>query len=141
MRRVSLLLLLVTDLLAGCGQRTLPQDSTYPVNGTIRLHGQPAAFVIVHFQPVHPGKGAEAVGISKEDGSFQLRTYAQDSFDGAVPAEYKVTLESWDPVQGQVGGIKPPPGVQPTEIGGTELDTGITVEVSSGDNAPEINVP
>jgi hypothetical protein len=141
LRRFSLPLVLLAGLLTGCGQRTLSQDTTYPVNGTLRLHGQPAAFVIVHLQPVDQGKGAEAVGITNQEGAFQLRTYSNDNFDGAVPGEYKVVLESYDPVQGAFGGIKPPPDVKPTDIPGAELDTGMTVQITSGDNAPEVDVP
>src|SRR5690349_10870135 len=110
-------------LLAGCGPRQLPRSDTYPVNGTVRLHGEPARYVIVRLEPTVHGKGADAEGTTKEDGSFELRTYANEENDGAVPGEYKVILEQFDPVRS--GTL--PKGAKPTTVPNGVIDTGIII--------------
>jgi hypothetical protein len=127
--------LVALALLAGCGPRELSKNETYPVNGIVRLHGQPAAFVLVRLEPTD-GKGAEAQGTTREDGSFELRTYSNEDNDGAVPGEYKVTIEEFDAVRG--GSL--PKGSKPTKVAGGVLDAG-TIQIKAGTNNPEIDIP
>jgi hypothetical protein len=126
-------------LAAGCGPSQLPKNATYPANGKVLLHGQPAAFVIVHLEPTTPNKGVAAEGVTGQDGTFQLRTYSNEDFDGAAPGEYAVTLEEFDPVRAV--GIKLPPGIKPTPVPGGELKTDVVLEVKTEDNNLEIVVP
>jgi hypothetical protein len=89
----------LVGLLAGCGERTLPQSQTYPVHGRILVHKKPGSFVLVRFEPVEGGAGVAAAGKTNADGDFELRTYSNAENDGAVPGEYKVIIEGWDPVE------------------------------------------
>jgi hypothetical protein len=125
--------------LAGCGPSQLPKNATYPVNGKVTLHGEPAAWVMIHLEPTEPNKGVYAEGLTRQDGTFQLRTYSQEEADGAAVGEYKVVLEPYDPVRA-VGKGAPPPGAKASPLKG-ELDTGQTVEVKAEDNTLEITVP
>jgi hypothetical protein len=127
-------------LLVGCGNRELPKKDTYPVQGIVRLHGQPAVLVNVRLTPVDGRKGGEASGTTDANGHFELRTYSQEEADGALPGEYKVTLEESEPVQFKPG-VNVPPGVKATSIPKGSLDTGITVEIRAEPNDVEINVP
>ena len=122
---------------AGCGPRELSHHETYPVQGTVRLHGQPAAFVIVHLEPATPGKGVAAEGTTKEDGSFELRTYSNEDNDGAVSGDHEVTLEEFDPVRS--GGL--PKGAKPTPIPKGTLETGVIVTIKAEPNTTDIDVP
>jgi hypothetical protein len=124
-------------LLAGCGPKQLPKSETFPVNGTVRLHGEPARFVIVRLEPTTPGKGADAEGTTKEDGTFELRTYSNEDNDGAVPGQYKVVLEQFDPVRS--GSL--PKGAKPTALPNGGIDTGVIIEITTGPNEPLIDVP
>jgi hypothetical protein len=134
---VACLILGIALLTAGCGQKELAKKTTVPTQGTITYKGAPAAFVMVTLKPVEKGKGVQAHGRTNQDGTFELRTYSNEDPDGAVPGEYKVVLEEFDPVRG--GRI--PAGSTPTQLPPGELDTGVTVEVtSSGDNLT-IDVP
>jgi hypothetical protein len=127
-------------ILAGCGHRELPKKDTYPVQGTVRLHGQPAVLVLVRLTPVDGRKGGEAQGTTDANGHFELRTYSQEEADGALPGEYKVILEESEPVQFKPG-VNIPPGVKATSIPKGSLDTGITVQIRSEPNDVEIDVP
>ncbi|HKI34536.1 MAG TPA: hypothetical protein VKA46_21955 [Gemmataceae bacterium] len=124
-------------MLAGCGPKQLPQNDTYSVQGQLRLHGQPAAFVIVHLEPTKPNKGVAAEGTTTADGNFELRTYSNEGNDGAVPGEYQVTLEEYDPVRS--GPL--PAGSKPTPIPNQTMDTGIIVVIKAEPNTTEIDVP
>jgi hypothetical protein len=133
---VALSFLCLVALVAGCGQRTLPVAKTYPAAGRVTLKGEPAAFVFVTLKPTGK-KGAEATGKTNENGEFELRTFSNTGDnDGAVPGDYNVVLTGYEPVK--MGRI--PPGSKPTEISG-EMDTGITIQITDGDNTLSIDVP
>lgn len=129
-------LIFLALLAAGCGQKELPLEDRSPVRGTIHLRGEPARYVIVRFEPTQPGKGLEADGFTDENGNFILRTYSNDEPDGAVPGEYEVVLEGYDPVR--AGPI--PEGAVPTQLTG-EFRTGVTVVIHSEANALLIDIP
>jgi hypothetical protein len=123
-------------LSAGCGQRTLNVPKTVPASGKVTIKGAPAAFVLITLRPTS-GKGAEATGKTDQDGNFQLRTFSNTGEpDGAVPGEYTVALEGHNPVK--MGAL--PKDAKATEIKG-EMDTGITIQITDGDNEIPIDVP
>lgn len=123
--------------LAACGPRQLPKEETYPVRGRVMLSGQPARYVLIRFEPAEAtSRAVEANGFTGEDGSFTLRTYSNDTPDGAIPGTYRVVLEPYDPVR--AGPI--PPGAVPLQLA-AEYDTKMTVEVKEGDNELEIDIP
>jgi hypothetical protein len=129
-------LILFVVLAAGCGQKELPSERTYPVRGTVRLRGEPASYVIIRLEPVEPGKGLAADGFTDADGAFTLRTYSNDEPDGVVPGLYQVILEEYDPVQ--AGAI--PEGAVPTQIKG-EFKTNVTVEIKGEESDLPIDIP
>jgi hypothetical protein len=133
-------LLLSAALFAGCGQKELPKSQLYPARGKVMINGEPARYVIVHLSPVG-GKGGEAHGVTGNDGTFELRTYSQEGPDGALPGEYTVEIEGYDPVQA-IGVTRLPDGAKPTKVP-KGLDTSkITVEIVEGeDNDLLINIP
>jgi hypothetical protein len=130
-------LTLASVCLIGCGQRELHKNDVYSVQGTLLLHGEPAAFVIVHLEPTASNKGVACEGTTREDGTFELRTYSNEDNDGAAPGEYKVILEEYDPVRS--GPL--PKGSKPTPIPKGNMETGQTVEIKAEPNTLEINVP
>jgi hypothetical protein len=131
MRRLLVAMLCLSlTLLVGCGQRSLPVEKTYPAQGKVTIKGEPARFVIVNFEPVERGKGAPAHASTDAEGRFSLRTYSNDEPDGAVPGEYKITLEDFDPTR--VGAV--PEGEKPTKLPAEAKNPEITLVVKSGDN-------
>jgi hypothetical protein len=121
--------------LCGCGQRTLSTEQTYPVHGRVLYKGKPASFVIVHFEPTGK-KGAEAVGRTDKNGMFELRTFSNEAADGAVPGEYKVSIEEFDPVQAAA-----PKGAKGTKIEGGRVLARQTYEVLAEDNDITVQAP
>ncbi len=71
--------------LAGCGGS---DSGLAPVRGRVRLNGQPLADAIVEFQPA--GK-APSVGVTDEDGNFQLQ-YSKHRW-GAVVGSHRVKID------------------------------------------------
>ncbi|MCA9133866.1 MAG: hypothetical protein KDA45_11955 [Planctomycetales bacterium] len=88
MKNLSYALLLF--LLAGCGEESL----TVPVEGILRLDGQPLKDVSVMFVP--DGSGRDATGSTDDEGRFVLSTF--DPRDGAMPGTYKVVIMPAMPV-------------------------------------------
>jgi hypothetical protein len=125
----------VLCFVTGCGQRELPKPKLAIVRGKVILRGEPARYVTVRFNDT--GGRWESFGFTDEYGSFELRTLSNsDEPDGAVPGEYEVSLEPYDPAT--CGPI--PKGAVPTQLAG-EFDTGQLVLVSSGDNDVIIDIP
>ena len=134
--RFGLVLSAVTAFV-GCGSRELPKQETYPVRGKVLWHGEPVRFAIITLQPMGGSGGAEAGGTTAQDGTFALRTLANEGEpDGAVPGQYEVRLEPYDPVR--AGAL--PKGATPTKIPG-EMKTGVTVEVKAEENDLNIEIP
>jgi hypothetical protein len=74
---------------AGCSRSDGP--AIYPVEGTVRVNGQPAAAALVTFHPLRGEAGAaRPTGRVGEDGRFVLTTRAGG--DGAPAGEYRVTV-------------------------------------------------
>lgn len=86
-------------ILAGAGC-TAKKTKVVPVQGIIRLNGEPLAGAGVLFSPV--GDGLPASGVTKDDGTFRLSC---GRGDGALPGEYKVAItpppETPSPPEGQ----------------------------------------
>jgi hypothetical protein len=125
-------------LAAGCGQSELAKKATYPARGRVLYKGEPARFVLIHFEPTAPGKGVAADGVTDGNGEFELRTYSNADPDGAVPGEYTVTLEQFDPVRSV--GITVPKGSTPTKLAKVAVESDSPVEVRAEDNDLQIQV-
>jgi hypothetical protein len=120
---------------SACGQRELPKPKLVPVRGRVTLRGEPARFVTVRLSDT--GGHWESTGFTDVDGNFELRTLTNEGEpDGAVPGEYEVTLEPYDPAT--CGPI--PKGAVPTQLAG-EFNTGQLALVSSGENELIIDIP
>jgi hypothetical protein len=85
---------------SGCGAKPVK------VAGTVTFDGTPLPNAIVKFIPTGKG-GHEATGLTNADGSFQLETFA--SRDGALPGDYKVTVQYQEPLM-QTNVPAPQPG-------------------------------
>lgn len=104
LHRVSVMgaLAMCSLFIAGCGGNN-PQPPNpkpvVPVTGIIHIDGAPALGVEVKF---HRKGGMDmsnpslSHGRTKEDGSFQLTTYAVN--DGAPPGDYLLTFENFGPL-------------------------------------------
>jgi hypothetical protein len=133
------LFLVVVVLLGGCGQRTLPQQKPYSVQGKVTYKGKPAQYVMVQLEPTDTKKGVTAMGRTDGEGAFELRTYANEGFDGAVPGEYTVTILEFDPVR--VGGGPVPKEAVPTKIPNGSITLSDTIEIKAEDNELTLEVP
>jgi hypothetical protein len=84
--------------LVGCSRSDgLP---TYPVAGTVRVNGQPAASALVTFHPLG-GQSSKPSGRVGDDGTFALTT--REGGDGAPAGEYRVTVVWTRAVAGKKG--------------------------------------
>jgi hypothetical protein len=75
----------------GCGGR----PATVPVQGVVRLDGQPLKRAAVQFVPEDSGRDATAT--TDQDGRFVLSTF--EPRDGAMPGNYKVVVTPVAPAQ------------------------------------------
>ena len=100
--RTALRWLLGAVLLSGmaCGGAGKPVK----VSGRVTLDGQPLAGATVVFNPAD-GKGTIAAGRTDADGEFRLTTFGTD--DGALPGDYKITVDV-DKPQDLPGGVGNP---------------------------------
>jgi hypothetical protein len=92
--RRSLVVLLLTMIVAGCSSQSMPALPTvYPVKGkVVQADGQPLSYGRVHLTPRERGKGQPCNGFLNSDGSFdKLMTYAGGF--GAVPGKYLMHIE------------------------------------------------
>ncbi len=71
----------------------------YPVTGMIKYKGEPVAKARISFIPTKPGVGRGASG-NVVNGSYKLTTLNPD--DGAVPGEYKVTVDDREVDEGKL---------------------------------------
>jgi hypothetical protein len=99
------LLLLQSLLITACGNAT-----TYKVTGSVLYEGKPAVGAQVTFLPANGDKSIMPNGVVKEDGTFELTTFALN--DGIPAGDYQVTIY-WE---------RKKPG---TRTGGDDDDTGI----------------
>jgi hypothetical protein len=87
MRMLTGCVLLITGLVAGCGQ---PGDPLVPVSGRVLVDGKPAAGAAIAFHPSDAANGTHPVAQVDANGDFRLTTIR--SGDGAAPGDYRVTL-------------------------------------------------
>jgi hypothetical protein len=96
-------------------------------------------YAIVDLDPLD-GHGAEADAMTGEDGTFELRSFANDGTkDGVVPGKYRVTVEEYDPARAVR--VPVPPGSRPTPIPGGEMTWDGTLDVAEGDADITIDLP
>jgi hypothetical protein len=133
--------LTLAAMIAGCGQKELPVQKTYPVQGKVQLKGEPVAFAIVHFEPKDK-KNPPATAYTDKDGVFNgVRSYSNSEMDGAAPGEYEVKLEGFDPVTGgKFFGPRPGEGEKATPIPPDVANTGVTITVEENDNTLNIEI-
>jgi hypothetical protein len=89
MRLPSLLAIIAIPLLIGCSQ----SGARYPVHGQVVSSKQPVveAMVVFHPQFETPQGQPKPLGITDSEGKFQLTTLHAN--DGAVPGDYRITVE------------------------------------------------
>lgn len=131
--RSECLWLVVLLSAAGCGDGKVGRNV---VHGKVNVDGKPAAAMLVIFCPVGGSPEFQKVrpmGVSKEDGTFELNTFGGS--DGAPAGQYKV-LMTW-PAQ-----TKGPSRDGTVQMGADRLQgryndlekSPFTVEVKSGTN-------
>lgn len=133
------LLVSAAVLLSGCGQKKkLIHNQTYPVSGKITYKGEPARYVIVHFEPIRGKGGAEARARTDSEGNFELNTYNNyGEKDGGVPGEYHVVIEEFEPNQGG----RLPAGAKPIPVEGGEATAPDISEIKDAENHLKIDIP
>jgi hypothetical protein len=93
---------LVFAAATGCGTKA---SNLVKVAGTVSLDGAPLEGAKVTF---YPSSGdAPPMGVSDGSGRFELSTFdikTRESMDGALPGEYKVTVEIPAPPSGRTPG-------------------------------------
>lgn len=131
MLRLLVCSLCCLTFLAGCSKK-LTFKERVPVKGKVLFaNGDPVRWARIDFMTTDLNVGANASGEIKDDGSFQLRTYGTNDYDGAVPGSYIINIDAYDLA---VMGPLPANANAPTPIpkGATE---GVTVEIKGdGDN-------
>ncbi len=128
-------LLTLSVALVGCGQKELPVQKTYPVQGKVTLKGEPVAFAMVHLEP-KDNKNPPALACTDKNGVFSgARSYSNTEMDGVAPGEYEVKLEGFDLVTSvKFFGPRPGTGEKPTPIPQEVANTGVTVTVEANDD-------
>ncbi len=93
----------VCVLAIGCTSQPGPRPC-YPVHGSVRVKGKPAAGVLVAFYPqdTTDKDAPTAAGTTDADGRFSLSTYVKN--DGAPAGDYKVRITL---KKEQAGGLSP----------------------------------
>jgi hypothetical protein len=94
---------------AGCR----PADEFAPVNGRLRIRGEPAANVLVVFTPESTADhvAPRSVGVTEDDGRYTLRS--EQNRAGAVVGRHRVTLEDMN-VYAVERSERPPTASNPT---------------------------
>lgn len=120
---------MVSGLLVGCGQAREPWEVTYPTQGVVKYEGKPLANAQITLVPDgsdYPDT-VRPRGFTKEDGTFQLSTYAEG--DGAPEGKYKVLAMRF-PVVGSKENPSQAPNNLPRKYSNPET-TDLKVEVSA----------
>jgi hypothetical protein len=87
---VGVALAIVVVFALGCGKSS-DGPKPYPVKGTLKVNGEPAAGATIAFYTTQPFKKTIIPNaITEADGSFTLMTYAPG--DGAPVGDYEVTV-------------------------------------------------
>ncbi|MDR3619651.1 MAG: hypothetical protein P4L85_09895 [Paludisphaera borealis] len=86
--------LAVVAAFAGCSEGSGSKVPVFPVKGSVKFEGEPAAGAFVVFHPTAPAKSGEETPRStaqvQPDGTFELTTLSQA--DGAPAGDYAVTI-------------------------------------------------
>ncbi len=96
---------------AGCGGRS-DKVPLYPVEGSVRVAGQPASGARLMFHPEDGLATPVPFAVTGPDGQFQVTTYSLG--DGAPAGDYVVTLES---IASSLPAF-PTEGVRPSSLAG-----------------------
>jgi len=122
----SLWLMIIALLLVGCGSSSGPaRPALNPVKGKVTLgNGSPLAFGTIAFEP-SGGRAYRCSGKIEPDGTFELETGSEK---GATAGKYKVSV-----------GLPPNKRNSVPKKFQSE-DSGIEVEVVSGDNNLDIKL-
>jgi hypothetical protein len=106
MPRLQCSSLLGLCVLFGCGGG----PTTYPVSGTVTLHGKAQDGATVRFQPLGDTPGHGGHGITDDDGKFEVIA-AQTNHKGLPAGNYKVVISRMR----RPDGSPPYPNVPPIE--------------------------
>ena len=139
---------------AGCGGGG-DQLTTYPVTGVVTYNGAPVGDATVGFVPAEEGKPS-AFGRTAQDGTYSLTTY--EAGDGAPEGSYTVTVTKLEQVAtDQTGSVTdesdpnyvpppdnpaptpPPKSLVPKKYGSAKT-SGLTRDVSSGENSIDLEL-
>ena len=127
-------------LLAGCGPRG-PEFGQ--VSGVVRIKGKPTSRIAVRFLP-DPDKGNDlaivATGASGDDGGYALQYVDRGAEGAGAPVGWpRVTLDDMR-LSGLAQGAPIPPQIIPPQYN-SPSSTPLLVEVKSGDNTIDLEVP
>jgi hypothetical protein len=116
---------------AGCSESDPNRVPTFPVQGTVLLHGAPVPGAMVVLHPKNSASTAPpASGHVAPDGAFTVTTY--EGNDGAAEGEYTVTVTLHRPVP-QGDGFKPGPNVLPRKYENAATSD-LVVRIAQGEN-------
>lgn len=119
----------------GCGGGVDDAPTLYPVKGTIKKDGQGIKDIRVSFVPAEDG--LPAVGVSGEDGSYELRNPKGGA--GAQAGTYKVVLSVTTSEAGYSGGGDPSKAKLPfPKSYSSATTTPKSAEVKQGENVVDI---
>ncbi len=126
---------LAVMVLASSWKSLPPVPAVYPAHGKLVFkNGEPVRLAIMNLSPKEQGKGHECEARIGPDGKFELRSFSNTGNDGAVPGEYKVSLE---PFYGPAFPPNATKNVKPSKIPTKYLDSktsGITIVIKPEDN-------
>lgn len=89
--RLSACMLVMASFgVCGCGESVPPGPPLIPVQGTVKIDGQPSERVVVTFHPIKNTPGNGALGSTDAEGKFALATTFGDK--GCPAGEYAVTF-------------------------------------------------
>ena len=119
---------------AGCGVKTMPTPTTYPVNGTVMLGSRPLAGGRLTLTPVDASQygPAEATADVKPDGTFEPS--AVGGSPGLMPGLWKVVVSATGYRDGKPYRVREAIPAKYTR----EDTTDLVIEVSAGTNAPTL---
>jgi hypothetical protein len=127
-----------TALLAGCGGHSGPV--CHPVQGQVRMNGQPLAEALVIF---HPPLGGPAISKpfanTDSQGNFSLTTLQPR--DGAPAGEYAITVELRELQQVGEDAVRDGRNVLPARFANPQ-ESGLRYVVVAGENVvPPLEIP